>query len=75
MVSKLHEILRPFLLRRLKKDVEKSIPKKKEIILYTPMTQKQKDFHDHLVQKTLNEYFEEKGENPGLFQPFTPSSY
>lgn len=73
VVSKLHLILKPFLLRRLKKDVEKSLPKKKEIILYTPMTSKQSEFHDYLVKKTLNEYFEEKGNNPGLPEP--PSKY
>lgn len=65
VVSKLHHILRPFLLRRLKSEVEKSLPKKKEIILYTPMTEKQKAFNDHLVAKTLNEYFAEKGNSSG----------
>lgn len=66
MVSKLHHILRPFLLRRLKSEVEKSLPKKKEIILYTPMTEKQKAFNDHLVAKTLDEYFAEKGNSSGM---------
>jgi SNF2 family DNA or RNA helicase len=68
VVSKLHLILRPFLLRRLKKDVEKTLPLKKEIILYTPMTPKQKEFHDHLINKTLNEYFEDRSNYPGLLQ-------
>jgi hypothetical protein len=65
VVSKLHHILRPFLLRRLKKDVEKTLPLKKEIILYTPMTPQQKEFHDHLINKTLNEYFEDRSNYPG----------
>lgn len=65
VVSKLHHILRPFLLRRLKVDVEKSLPKKKELILYTPMTKKQKDYNDHLVKKTLAEYFDVNGNTPG----------
>ena len=34
LVSKLHMILRPFLLRRQKKDVDLDIPPKKELILY-----------------------------------------
>lgn len=38
IVTKLHEILRPFLLRRLKKDVLIDMPPKKEIVLYTPMS-------------------------------------
>jgi ATP-dependent DNA helicase len=32
VVSKLHEILRPFLLRRMKRDVLSFIPLKKEVI-------------------------------------------
>ena len=33
MLNQLHKILRPFLLRRLKADVEKSLPPKREIKL------------------------------------------
>jgi E1A-binding protein p400 len=33
LLRKLHEILRPFVLRRLKKDVEKQLPEKKEVII------------------------------------------
>ena len=36
MVSKLHNILKPFLLRRVKADVEQSLPAKQEIILCAP---------------------------------------
>ncbi|KAK9756451.1 hypothetical protein RND81_01G098600 [Saponaria officinalis] len=39
VVAKLHAILRPFLLRRMKSDVELSLPRKKEIILYASMTE------------------------------------
>ena len=37
VVEKLHGILKPFLLRRLKGDVETNLPRKKEIILYAHM--------------------------------------
>ncbi|KAL5715233.1 ATP-dependent DNA helicase ddm1 [Ranunculus cassubicifolius] len=60
VVSKLHGILRPFLLRRLKSEVEKSLPRKKEIIIYANMTQHQKKFQDHLVNKTLEHYLEQE---------------
>jgi SWI/SNF-related matrix-associated actin-dependent regulator of chromatin subfamily A member 5 len=33
VVQQLHKLLRPFLLRRLKSDVEKGLPPKKEILL------------------------------------------
>lgn len=40
IVQKLHEILKPFLLRRLKTDVEFSIPPKREMILFAPLAKK-----------------------------------
>ncbi|XP_076952642.1 ATP-dependent DNA helicase DDM1-like [Bidens hawaiensis] len=60
VVAKLHAILRPFLLRRMKEDVELSLPRKKEIILYANLTEHQKNFQDHLVNKTLETYLREK---------------
>jgi ATP-dependent DNA helicase len=56
VVAKLHAILRPFLLRRMKADVEHMLPRKKEIILYATMTDLQKSFQDHLINKTLEGY-------------------
>ncbi|CAI5497252.1 unnamed protein product [Closterium sp. Naga37s-1] len=56
VVAKLHQILRPFLLRRIKADVEQSLPKKKEIVLYAQLTAHQREFQDHLVQRTLADF-------------------
>lgn len=42
VVQKLHKVLRPFLLRRLKGDVEKSLLPKKEILLFVGMSTMQK---------------------------------
>uniref|UniRef100_A0A164Y5N0 Helicase ATP-binding domain-containing protein n=1 Tax=Daucus carota subsp. sativus TaxID=79200 RepID=A0A164Y5N0_DAUCS len=56
VVSKLHAILRPFLLRRMKEDVEQMLPRKKEIILYATMTEYQKNFQEHLVNRTLENH-------------------
>ncbi|KAF3591234.1 hypothetical protein DY000_02024162 [Brassica cretica] len=53
VVAKLHNILRPFILRRMKCDVELSLPRKKEIIIYATMTDHQKKFQEHLVNHTL----------------------
>ena len=55
VISKLHGILKPFLLRRLKGDVEISLPRKKEIILYASMTETQKKFNDAMVDKTIED--------------------
>ena len=59
MVSKLHMVLRPFLLRRMKAEVDQGLPKKKEIILWAGMAPTQKKFNDALVNKTINELLEQ----------------
>jgi ATP-dependent DNA helicase len=56
IVSSLHTILRPFLLRRLKADVEHSLPKKKEYLLYAPLTQPQKNLYDAIIKRDLRDY-------------------
>ncbi|CAN6196774.1 unnamed protein product [Urochloa humidicola] len=70
VVSKLHAILRPFLLRRMKEDVEQMLPRKKEIILYANMTEHQKQIQDHLVKKTFDNYLHEDADivlkRPGI---------
>lgn len=47
----IHQVLRPFLLRRLKSDVEKGLPPKKETILKVGMSQMQKQYYKALLQK------------------------
>lgn len=60
VVAKLHGILRPFLLRRMKSDVELMLPRKKEIIIYANMTEHQKSLQDHLINETLGKYLDAK---------------
>ena len=48
-----HQILTPFLLRRLKTDVELSLPPKKEVLVYAPLTQKQETFYKAALDRTL----------------------
>ncbi|TVU45339.1 hypothetical protein EJB05_04824 [Eragrostis curvula] len=69
VVSKLHAILRPFLLRRMKEDVEQMLPRKKEIIIYANMTEHQKRIQDHLVKKTFDVFLNEESDvlqRPGV---------
>ena len=54
VIDKLHSILKPFLLRRVKSDVENSLPGKKELILFANMTKTQHSFNEELRQNTLN---------------------
>jgi ATP-dependent DNA helicase len=53
LIHKLHEILRPFLLRRLKVDVERSLPPKKEYVLYAPLSRRQHEVYDAVVKGSL----------------------
>ena len=46
-------MLRPFLLRRLKADVEKGLPPKKETILKIGMSEMQKKYYAALLQKDI----------------------
>ena len=64
IISSLHSILRPFLLRRLKKDVEKQLPEKIEHVVYCELSRRQKYLYDEYIntdmtQNTLkkNDYF------------------
>jgi hypothetical protein len=52
-ISKVHSILKPFLLRRLKSDVEISLPRKMEMLLYAPMSEEQRRINTQLAEKTL----------------------
>ena len=49
-VTKLHEILRPFLLRRIKSDVLSEMPPKKEVIVYSGMSRLQLGYAE-LIEK------------------------
>ncbi len=61
-VSNLHTVLRPYLLRRVKEDVEKSLPPKEETILEVSLTPIQKTFYKAIYEK--NTSFLIKGTKP-----------
>ncbi|CAJ1057681.1 lymphoid-specific helicase [Xyrichtys novacula] len=65
ILSMLHQILTPFLLRRLKSDVTLEVPPKKEIIVYAPLVAKQEAFYTAVVNKTIAKMLgQEKEEAP-----------
>ncbi|EKC99283.1 chromatin structure remodeling complex protein STH1 [Trichosporon asahii var. asahii CBS 8904] len=54
VVKRLHKVLRPFLLRRLKKDVESELPDKVEKVIYTKMSALQWKLYESVKKyKTL----------------------
>jgi SWI/SNF-related matrix-associated actin-dependent regulator of chromatin subfamily A member 5 len=54
LISQLHKILRPFMLRRLKKEVEKSLPPKHETILFTGMSAVQKKLYKDILIRDID---------------------
>ena len=56
-VSDLHSILRPYLLRRVKEDVAKSLPPKKETILEVTLTPIQKTYYKAIYERNTQYLF------------------
>ncbi|KAF9257203.1 hypothetical protein L218DRAFT_1081033 [Marasmius fiardii PR-910] len=54
VVEALHKILRPFLLRRVKADVEKNLLPKKEINIYVGLTEMQKKWYRSVLEKDID---------------------
>eukprot|EP00550_Attheya_septentrionalis_P007683 CAMPEP_0198281478 /NCGR_PEP_ID=MMETSP1449-20131203/1401_1 /TAXON_ID=420275 /ORGANISM="Attheya septentrionalis, Strain CCMP2084" /LENGTH=2448 /DNA_ID=CAMNT_0043977257 /DNA_START=144 /DNA_END=7490 /DNA_ORIENTATION=+ len=52
-VDELHEIIRPYILRRLKEDVEKSVPPKEETLIEVELTLLQKQYYRALYEKNV----------------------
>ena len=53
-VAKLHDVLKPYLLRRIKEDVEKSLPPKEETIVEVALTSLQKRFYKAIFEKNTS---------------------
>ena len=51
VIKKLHTVLRPFLLRRVKHDVEKDIPPKRETKLFIGLSAMQRDWYTKIISK------------------------
>ena len=52
-ISELHNILKPFLLRRTKSEVVTDIPSKTEVVLYHGLSALQKKFYKAILTKDL----------------------
>ncbi|KAL7948572.1 SNF2 family DNA-dependent ATPase [Trichoderma barbatum] len=62
LVKKIHLILQPLLLRRIKQDVAAYLPKKREYVLFAPMTKEQTDLYNVMSDKNTDtrSYLEDK---------------
>ena len=61
-VNELHNLLKPYLLRRVKEDVEKSLPPKEETILEVSLTPIQKKYYKAIYERNTSFLF--KGAKP-----------
>ena len=55
VVNRLHQVLRPFLLRRIKAEVEKELPPKSETVIKVELSEWQKIVYDGIVRGKLAE--------------------
>merc|ERR1719270_3070183 len=53
IIRRLHKVLRPFLLRRLKKDVESQLPDKVEYIIKCEMSGLQRKLYQHMQERGI----------------------
>ncbi|KAL7981992.1 hypothetical protein Chor_001049 [Crotalus horridus] len=54
LVERLHMVLRPFLLRRIKAEVEKSLPPKKEVKIYVGLSKMQRELYTRILMKDID---------------------
>ncbi|KAF2841462.1 putative RSC complex subunit [Patellaria atrata CBS 101060] len=66
VIRRLHKVLRPFLLRRLKKDVEKDLPDKQERVIKCNFSSLQAKLYKHLVNHNRLMVSDGKGGRTGM---------
>ena len=54
VIEQLHRVLKPFILRRRKAEVEKSLPPKTEIKVFVRLTSMQKELYKSILEKDLS---------------------
>jgi len=65
-VNTLHQILRPFILRRIKLHVEQQLLPKKEIFLFVGMSNMQKQWYKNIITRNYDELINNNGKSQAL---------
>lgn len=60
IITKVHDILRPFLLRRLKSTVLSHLPPKREYVIYSPISDVQLMLYKETAQGNIRKFLEEE---------------
>mmetsp|Transcript_19767 Transcript_19767/g.49932 ORF Transcript_19767/g.49932 Transcript_19767/m.49932 type:complete len:811 (-) Transcript_19767:154-2586(-) len=58
VITQLHRVLKPFLLRRIKVDVESSIPPKTELIVYTQLSPMQREQYKNILKRDMDALYQ-----------------
>ena len=53
LIRQLHRVLQPFILRRLKIEVEKGLPPKKELVVYCDLTPSQRQMYQAVLKNNM----------------------
>lgn len=54
IISTIHQVLKPFMLRRLKKDVLSDNVPKKELHVFCPLSELQRSLYSFVIEKNIN---------------------
>mmetsp|Transcript_1235 Transcript_1235/g.1738 ORF Transcript_1235/g.1738 Transcript_1235/m.1738 type:complete len:2914 (-) Transcript_1235:233-8974(-) len=65
-VDALHALLRPYLLRRMKGDVEKALPPREETLVEVQLTRAQKQYYKAIYEKNTEYLVSKTGSKPSL---------
>jgi SWI/SNF-related matrix-associated actin-dependent regulator of chromatin subfamily A member 5 len=61
VISQLHRVLKPFLLRRVKTEVEGSLPPKTELIVYTQLSPMQREQYKNILKRDMDALYQSSG--------------
>ncbi|CAG0878603.1 unnamed protein product [Darwinula stevensoni] len=62
ILTSFHQILSPFILRRLKVDVEIELPAKKELLIYCPLTEEQFSLYSAVLDGSMLKFCSQKSD-------------
>ncbi|CAE7730218.1 dom [Symbiodinium sp. CCMP2592] len=62
LVARLHKVIRPFLLRRLKSEVERQLPKKHEHVVSCPLSRRQQVLYEEFMRRRQTQQILKKGD-------------
>lgn len=59
IITSLHRVLKPFVLRRMKEDVCLTLPEKREIVVFANLSDRQREITQHILDGTLKLWLKE----------------